>query len=147
MRKSQVHKEYGEKPAGTEKEGSGPGKRVKRKVLIVEDEWITARFMKKLLESAHFSVIGIAATGRDAVKIVKENNPDFIIMDIVLQGDMDGIDTMKEILSIARIPFIYSTANADNIDKNRIISTTPREILNKPIDKNRLISIIDNALA
>ncbi len=132
---------------GQENPDTGSGKRLKIKILIVEDEWITAKYIKKVLETERYSVIGIAATGEDAVRIVKENNPDFIIMDIVLQGDMDGIETMKEILSIARIPFVYSTASADSNVKSRAISTTPYGFLNKPIEKSELISVINNALA
>ncbi len=116
------------------------------KILIVEDEWITARFMKIVLETEDFKVIGIASTGKEAVRIVKDNAPDLIIMDIILQGEMDGIETMKQILSFTRIPFIYSSAISDSILKNRAKTTKPYGYLIKPFEKNDLISAINNAL-
>jgi CheY-like chemotaxis protein len=146
MSNNRSRKKYGKESVRPENQNPGSENNLKMKILIVEDEWITAIYMKNILETEHFSVVGIATTGKDAVQIFRENSPDFIIMDIILQGEMDGIEAMKEILSIARIPFVYSTATADSTVKNRAISTTPHGFLNKPFEKKELMSVINNAL-
>ena len=67
------------------------------KVLVVEDEQLTALFIKTLLEDNGYIVAGMAMTGEDAIAKALAHRPDLILMDILLQGDMDGIEAAHRI--------------------------------------------------
>ena len=69
----------------------------KIKILVVEDESILAMGLKKKLENLGYSVTDIAASGPETIEKVGQNKPDIIMMDIVLKGDMDGIETAAKL--------------------------------------------------
>ncbi len=85
----------------------------KAKILVVEDELIIAKGIEKRLMALGYAVAGTVASGEEALAKVLETSPDLIVMDIHLQGDMDGVETAEKIRSIADIPVIYLTAYAD----------------------------------
>ncbi|PKL66187.1 MAG: hypothetical protein CVV28_12100 [Methanobacteriales archaeon HGW-Methanobacteriales-1] len=116
------------------------------KILIVEDERILALGLKKKLEKLGFMVTATASTGEDAIKSVKSDKPDLILMDIVLKGEMDGIDAAKLIISMHNIPVIYLTAYADDKTINRAAQTYPYGYLMKPYKERELKANIDMAL-
>ncbi len=117
-----------------------------RKIIIVEDELITASFIMKILEQEGFSVTGIFARGEDAIESVMNEKPDLMVMDIILQGNIDGIDTMKQIRSKYNIPFIYLTAYSDESIKERAKGTNPGGYLVKPVERHTLINTIRETL-
>jgi CheY-like chemotaxis protein len=104
------------------------------KILIVEDEIIVAEDLKKRLENLGYNIVGIAAKGRDALKITGETNPDLILMDIMLKGELDGIDTAQTIRNVYNIPFIYLTGSTDNTIRERAETTKPLGYIIKPFD-------------
>jgi CheY-like chemotaxis protein len=116
------------------------------KILIVEDERILALGLKKKLEKLGFKVTATVSTGEDAIKSVKTDKPDLILMDIVLKGEMDGIDAAKLIISLHDIPVIYLTAYADDETINRAAQTYPYGYLMKPYKERELKANIDMAL-
>ncbi len=67
------------------------------KILIVEDEVITAKILENLLVSLGYNVVARVKTGENAIKTAEKHRPDFVLMDIVLEGTMDGIDAAAEI--------------------------------------------------
>ena len=69
----------------------------KKKLLIVEDDWFIANDTKKRVENFGYEVAGIVPSGEEAIKIVETNPPDLILMDIMLKGQINGIDTVKQI--------------------------------------------------
>ncbi|AEG18179.1 response regulator [Methanobacterium paludis] len=77
--------------------------------MIVEDEMISAMSTKQGLINLDYNVIGIANTGKKAIKSANELKPDLIMMDITLKGEMDGIETAKQINKNLDIPIIYMT--------------------------------------
>ena len=81
------------------------------KILIVEDENIIAFEMKTILEIQGYSIVGIASSGEEAVTFTDKHRPDLIIMDIQLEGDLDGIDTAGLINEKYNIPIIFLTGN------------------------------------
>ena len=87
----------------------------KTKILIVEDEVLYAFELFSSLEGCGFEPLKTVATGRKAIIAVKENNPDLILMDIHLKGNMDGIQTAETILKIKNIPVIFLTAHSDEV--------------------------------
>jgi|GEM_PF-1861521 len=117
-----------------------------KKIMLVEDEHITALHIKKLLEEEGYEVSDIIDSGEEAIEILKSYNPDIILMDILLSGSIDGIDASKEIIKSYNVPIIYMTANADHATVERARSTNPYGYLNKPIDKRNLLTNVDSAL-
>ena len=80
------------------------------RILIVEDEAITALDLKYSLEELGYEVIDTVDTGQDAIDTAAETIPDVVLMDIKLKGDMEGIEA-AEVISELRIPIVYLTAN------------------------------------
>jgi DNA-binding LytR/AlgR family response regulator len=92
------------------------------KILIVEDELLVAADIEESLQSLGYTVIGSVATGRDAIETVERQLPDIILMDIMLKGNMTGIDAANIIRQKHNVPIIYLTANADlaTIEKAKV---------------------------
>lgn len=116
------------------------------KILIVEDERILALGLKKKLEKLGFKVTDAVSTGENAIESVKNDKPDLILMDIVLKGEMDGIDAAKLIINLHNIPIIYLTAYADDKTIERAVKTYPYGYLMKPYQERELKANIDMAL-
>ena len=87
---------------------------VNARILVVEDERITAEDIKDSLNNLGYEVSDLVSSGEEAVKKVEELQPDLILMDIRLEGEMDGIDAVEEIREKYDIPVIYLTAYSDN---------------------------------
>ena len=110
---------------------------MKKRILIVEDEAITALDLKYSLIDLGYEVIDTADTGQDAIDIAAESLPDLVLMDIKLKGDMEGIDAAR-VISKLRIPIIYLTANTDDETFQRANISGAYGFLTKPYDINKL---------
>ena len=119
---------------------------LKPKILIVEDESIEALNFELYLNSFGYHVVGIASTGEDAIRKVDELNPDLVLMDIVLKGDMDGIEAASKIKEKIDIPLVYLTAHPDENALKRAKLTSPYGYIVKPIQKSVLQNTIELAL-
>ena len=118
----------------------------KIKILIVEDEQIAARDIKQNLSNLGYTVVGIAATGKKALQCTEETQPDLVLMDIVLKGKMDGIETAEQIRKLHDIPIVYLTAHADERTLNKAKITVPFGYILKPVDERELQSTIEMAV-
>ncbi len=116
------------------------------KILIVEDERITAEAIKKLLQNLGYVVTAIVATGPDAIEAVEADEPDLILMDIMLRGEMDGIEAALHIRKRFDMPLIYLTAYADGQVLERAKITGPYGYIVKPVFERDLHSNIEMAL-
>ncbi|WP_163514624.1 LytR/AlgR family response regulator transcription factor [Gelidibacter japonicus] len=105
------------------------------KILIVEDEMVIASNISIQLNALGYEVTGIIPRGDEALKSIKHNQPDIVLMDISLKGDIDGIDTVKMMQNDYDIPVIYLTANADDVNFNRAKTTHPYAFISKPFKK------------
>ena len=83
------------------------------KVLIVEDEAITALDLKVSLEELGYEIVDVVDNGQDAINVAVEKRPDVVLMDINLKGDMNGIQAAAKIIEFS-IPIVYLTANIDD---------------------------------
>jgi len=115
-------------------------------ILIVEDEAIVALEMEMKITLEGYDVVKIVATGEEAVEIAAKTKPDLILMDIMLLGEMDGIEAAKQISKIGDIPIIYITGNSHLKSDERLLSTRPAEILSKPISDWKLFEVIEKVL-
>lgn len=103
----------------------------KDKILVVEDEAITALNLKLDLEDLGYEVIDPVDNGKDAIEKAKENFPDIVLMDINIKGDMNGIEASEEISELG-IPIIFLTANTDDYTAFEALKTAPYGYLSKP---------------
>ena len=114
-------------------------------ILIVEDETVEAMNLKTSLQLMGYNVLAIASRGDEAVEKAKKLKPDLILMDVILKGDMDGIEA-AEIVKKLKIPVIYITALPDDATVNRALLSEPYGYLIKPFDDRKLKVSIEVAL-
>jgi len=112
-------------------------------VLIVEDEAIIARCLSMDLKDEGYTVCDLVASGEEAVKKAKSENPDIIFMDIHLAGEIDGIDAAMEIVKQKKIPILFMSAFSGDELKKRAKDVHPVGYLNKPVDIEDIKSIVE----
>ena len=117
-----------------------------KKILIVEDESLIALELKMTLQAKGIQQIYIASTGQKAIEIAIKNHPDLILMDILLKGDMDGIDAAKNIRMKHNIPIVYMSGNSHLKSDPRLIKSHPYAFLEKPIPLSKLFTVIEEIL-
>lgn len=118
----------------------------KVKILLVEDESIVAIDLKKTLQNLNYEVIDIVRTGEKAIITAIKKEPDIILMDIMLAGNITGIDAAYEIRKKKDIPVIYLTAYADESTLSQAKHTQLFGYILKPFDEKNLLSTIEMAL-
>lgn len=118
----------------------------KWKILIVEDETIISMELSHRLKRAGYDVIATVTTGDEAIKKSLELSPDLILMDIHLNGNLDGVQTAEIILSTKHIPIIYITAFSDEKTLDRAKLTEPYGFLVKPFEQREVETTIEVAL-
>ena len=119
---------------------------MKSKILVVEDEWVVADRICKKLKELNYTVFAPASTGADAIKKIEEERPDLILMDIILEGKEDGIETAARIEARFGIPLIYLTAHTEQRLMERAKLTKPFSYLVKPFTDAELQCNIEIAL-
>ena len=118
-----------------------------KKILIVEDDDIVALELSNQLSEFGYSVCDSITYGEDVIKRVEALEPDLILMDIILAGDMDGIETAKIINTNYNIPIIFITAYGDKQTLDRAKLSEPYGYIVKPItDKDDLLPTIELAI-
>lgn len=115
-------------------------------VLIVEDDMLLSMVEERLVKKLGYNVIAKATSGEDAIEKTKEHRPDVILMDIILKGDMDGIETMEQIRSHSDVPVIYLSGNSDRFNFERAKKTGFSDYLVKPITLHDLRRPFEKAL-
>jgi PAS domain S-box-containing protein len=116
------------------------------KILVVEDEGLTAMELQRKLKFWGYDVPTFVFSGKEAIKKAEEIKPDLILMDIVIKGKGDGIDAAQEIKNKFDIPIIYLTAYGDKKTRERAEKTNPHGYLLKPFDENELHQKIEEVL-
>ena len=104
------------------------------KVMIVEDEVIAALAAEKILKKLGYEVCGNVTSGEDALEVMDESCPDFVLMDIRLDGEMDGIETSLRMRQMRQVPVIFVTAYSDEDTRRRAQAAEPLAFINKPLD-------------
>lgn len=113
------------------------------KVLIVEDEVIVSTLIEDTLENYGYTVVGKATNGEDAIRITDETKPEIILMDIYLEGEMDGIMAAEKISEKHDIPIVYLTAYSDRDTIERAIKTKPFGYMIKPFTPVELYASLE----
>jgi len=118
----------------------------KFKILIVEDDALVAEDIRQILQDSRYYVTSILTSGQEALIKIKKDSPDLVIMDIVLKGKMDGIETANKIHNHFDIPIIYVTAYSGRNTLEAAKLTQPYGYLIKPINEKELLIAIEIAL-
>lgn len=116
------------------------------KVLIVEDSMTTAKAIKKSLLNLEYEVVGTAASGEEAIKQALLYKPNIILMDIILEGEMNGIETATKITNILNTPIIYLTGISDKNMLEEAKISEGYSFLVKPFQENELYFNIEMTL-
>ncbi len=117
-----------------------------KKVLIVEDEGLVAADLEEALLGLGFEVIGITGAGEEAIELATSLRPNLVLMDIFLEGEVDGIHAASEIRGLLNIPVVYLTAHADEATLERAKITEPYGYIIKPFDEVELRTALELAL-
>jgi two-component system response regulator LytT len=118
----------------------------KTNILVVEDESIVAKDIQHSLKKLGYTVVGICSNGEDAIKTAEELKPDLVLMDIMLKGDMSGIEAASYIREKFNIPIIYLTAYADESTLSKAKVSEPYGYIIKPFKEIDLHTSIEMAV-
>ncbi|MFA5332086.1 MAG: response regulator [Methanoregula sp.] len=116
-------------------------------ILIVEDEAIVAKSIEKRLNSLGYHVTGTVARGEDVLEMLQAKRPDLVLLDIRLEGTMDGVDTSQVIHDRYRIPVVFITAYSDDTTIERAAKTGPYGYLLKPFGETELRSMLQTVFS
>jgi CheY-like chemotaxis protein len=117
------------------------------KILIVEDEAVVSLDISRRLEKMGYEVIGRIASGEEAIAVIQEERPDLVLMDINLQGEMDGIETATTLYKEHNLPVIYLTAYAGESTLERAKESKPYGYILKPFKERELHAAIEIAIS
>jgi CheY-like chemotaxis protein len=117
------------------------------RILIVEDERLIAVDLQRRLTRLGYAVVALAASGAEAIQKALALCPDVVLMDIRLQGDMDGVEAAQQIHASTAIPVVFMTAYVDEDTQQRIRATSPWSCLYKPFATNEVQSVLEHVLS
>jgi len=113
------------------------------RILIVEDEALIADHLELILREKGYEISGVCAEGTAALDILSQGNTDLVLLDIILKGPLDGIDTAHSIRHKYRLPFIYLTSSTGESTIERVKHTQPEGFIRKPFNEKDLLTQLD----
>lgn len=116
------------------------------KILIVEDDAVSALLLQKALEKNDHEIVGIADSGERALEMIMGSHADLVMMDINLAGELDGITTTEIINEKYDIPVVYLSASSDAETLNKVVGTNPSAYVIKPFNIRELNMVIELAI-
>lgn len=117
----------------------------KKKILVVEDEFIIADVLVNILKTANYQVCGVADNIKEALEMIDTHRPDFVLVDIFLKGKLTGIDLAHRLMEVD-IPFIYISANANQKVLEAAKVTRPYGFVVKPFREKDVLIALDIAV-
>jgi CheY-like chemotaxis protein len=117
------------------------------RILVVEDERLIAIDLQRRLTRLGYAVVALAASGLEAIQKALALHPDLVLMDIRLQGEMDGVEAAQQIISTTAIPVVFMTAYVDEETQRRVRATSPWDCLYKPFTALQVQSTVEHVLA
>lgn len=116
------------------------------RIFILEDEALIADHIALCLEDLGYAIAGIADNGTEALEAIATSQPDLCLIDIHLDGDLDGVDVAQEIRARFQIPFVFVTSNTDRRTLARVQRTEPAGFIVKPYTPENLAANIGIAI-
>lgn len=118
----------------------------KLKIFVVEDESIVAKDIQNSLIKLGYEVVGTANNGTEAIEKITESKPDLVLMDIMIKGDMTGIEVSERLKDKINVPVVFLTAYADQDTLSKAKTTEPYGYILKPFKEIDLHSTIEMAV-
>ncbi|MCB1141832.1 MAG: PAS domain S-box protein [Leptospiraceae bacterium] len=118
----------------------------KGNIYIIEDEEITLLQISYFLKLRGFEILGTSPSGEKAIPEIKELKPDLILIDINLEGELDGIETASIIYKDLICPIVYITSDIEPETINRLMTTRPYGYLKKPLRFDALSNTLELAI-
>lgn len=112
------------------------------KILVVEDEWLVGHHIQLTLEDLGYTVVGLTASGNEALRLATEQRPELVLMDVSLEGDMDGLEAAGKISQQLGLPVVFLTAFSDP----QALGVNLYGFIMKPFEVQELCSTIEKAL-
>lgn len=116
------------------------------RILIVEDERITAADLEEVLKDLGYQVSAVVSSGEEAIREAEKNRPDLVLMDIRIKGEMDGTETARILRERFDVPVVYLTAHADRDTLDRAKHSRPLGYIVKPFHEAELHASVEMAL-
>ena len=116
-------------------------------IILVEDETIIAYELRVRLSMLGHRVLGVFRKGEDACEAARATMPDLMLIDIILAGKIDGIETAKRVRALGPTRIIFLTANTDESTRQRALTVAPEGFLLKPFTEDELRQTLAAALA
>ena len=116
-------------------------------IILVEDETIIAYELRVRLSMLGHKVLGVFRKGEDACSSAAEKMPDLMLIDIILAGKIDGIETARRVRAAGPTRIIFLTANTDEATRQRALAVGPQGFLLKPFTEDELREELAKALA
>jgi len=117
-----------------------------KNIFIVEDEWLVSLELQQRIKDLGYEIAGTSDNGDSAIKMILETKPDLILIDINIKGNIDGIETARQVLVKYNVPIIYVTAYSDKTTLERAKITTPYGYIIKPVEERDLLISIEISL-
>lgn len=99
-----------------------------KRILLVEDSVTAAAFMKEILLKRGFQVVDIISTGKDAIETALRERPDLVLMDIILEDDVTGVEAARRILETFSVPIVFITATSVMTASGVIVGNAKQKI-------------------
>jgi two-component system response regulator LytT len=116
------------------------------KVVILEDNPITAADLREILEKENFDVIKTFSRAEVAIREIENYDPDILLVDVYLAGDKTGIDFVNHVNHSTKLPVVYITANSEKRTISEVVNSNPSAFLSKPYKENDVLVAVDLAL-
>lgn len=113
-----------------------------KQIIIVEDDLILSLLLEKQVQRMGFHVAAKVSSGEESVEKIREHNPDLVLMDIKLIGEMDGVEAIMQARTFTDVPVLYLTGNSDENTRKRAHATNPVAYMVKPVDMALLMKTI-----
>jgi CheY-like chemotaxis protein len=120
---------------------------VAARILIVEDERLIAIDLQRRLTRLGYRVVALAASGMEAIQKALALRPDLVLMDIRLQGEIDGVEAAQQIHASVAIPVVFMTAYVDEETLQRVRATSPYGCLYKPFTPHQIQATVEHVLS
>ena len=115
-----------------------------KSILVVEDESIIALDLKNRLKKLGFKISAVVSTGKEAIRLAGKFKPDLVLMDILLKGELDGVEAARIIMMENSIPVIFLSSFSDEITLQEANKVSPYGYLVKPFSETELKSKIED---
>lgn len=119
---------------------------ISKKTLIIEDSLILSILFENYREEKVFKTVGELRDGETVINLVRKYRPDVIIMDIMLQGSIDGIQVAKRIRTFSDIPILFISRNLGLKYYRKAKAIWNAKFMVKPISENNISQAVDNVL-